>query len=322
MNITIVCKSVLPALKYGGTERVVWYLGKELHKMGHKVTFLAMPGSACPFAEVVPIDATKPLAAQIPADTEVVHLNDFVPEGLEKPYIVTIHGNLSPNASIDPNAVFVSSNHARRYGCDSFVYNGLDWDDYPKADLKGPRRGYHFLGKAAWRVKNLKGAMQVARGVRPVHLDVLGGYRFNVKMGVRLTFDPRIKFHGMVDDAVKRRIIEHSGGLLFPVRWHEPFGLAVIESLYYGAPVFGTPYGSLPELVVPDCGYLTNRAQDMIEHLRPYAPDKCHDYARTCFNSRIMAESYIHKYEKVLNGGRLIDHFEKPLSETYPLPWS
>ena len=33
------------------------------------------------------------------------------------------------------------------------------------------------------------------------------------------------------------------------MRWHEPFGIALIEALYFGCPVFGTPYGSLPEIV-------------------------------------------------------------------------
>ena len=56
-------------------------------------------------------------------------------------------------------------------------------------------------------------------------------------------------FLGQVDDITKKYVIERSQGLIFPVKWHEPFGLAVTESLYLGAPVFATPYGSLPELV-------------------------------------------------------------------------
>jgi len=44
MNILIVINSVIPALKYGGTERVMWYLGKELALMGHSVHFLAAEG--------------------------------------------------------------------------------------------------------------------------------------------------------------------------------------------------------------------------------------------------------------------------------------
>ncbi|UVV58958.1 hypothetical protein NXY28_23975 [Bacteroides thetaiotaomicron] len=45
MNITIVLGDKIPSIKYGGTQRVMWYLGKELNKRGHKVTFIAGKGS-------------------------------------------------------------------------------------------------------------------------------------------------------------------------------------------------------------------------------------------------------------------------------------
>ena len=37
-------------------------------------------------------------------------------------------------------------NHAQRLGSESFVYNGLDWDDYGPANLTLSRKNYHFLG--------------------------------------------------------------------------------------------------------------------------------------------------------------------------------
>jgi len=39
MNITIVKDTILPVKHYGGTERVIWALGKELSAMGHQVHF-------------------------------------------------------------------------------------------------------------------------------------------------------------------------------------------------------------------------------------------------------------------------------------------
>lgn len=244
MNITLVCGSLLPALRYGGTERVVWALGKELHRMGHRITFLAAPGSRCDFARIVPLDPAQPVERQLPADTELVHFHTHYAGPIAKPHLVTVHGNLPP-AGATADCVFVSRNHAQRFGCEAYVWNGLDWEgDYAAPDLSLARRGYHFLGKAAWRVKNLRGAIRLS-GRLGERLDVLGGYRLNLKMGLRLTLTPRVRFHGMVDNAAKKRLIERSKGLLFPVRWHEPFGLAVPESLWYGAPVFATPYGSL-----------------------------------------------------------------------------
>ena len=158
MNITIVLGDKIPSIKYGGTQRVMWYLGKELNKRGHKVTFIAGKGSSCPFAKVIELDPSVNLNTQIPTDADIVHFNIPVPEGITKPHLLTIHGNGIP-ANADRNIVFVSRNHAQRLGSESFVYNGLDWDDYGPANLNLSRKNYHFLGKAAWKVKNIKGAM-------------------------------------------------------------------------------------------------------------------------------------------------------------------
>ena len=162
MNITIVLGDKIPSIKYGGTQRVMWYLGKELNKRGHKVTFIAGKGSSCPFAKVIELDPSVNLNTQIPTDADIVHFNIPVPEGITKPHLLTIHGNGIP-ANADRNIVFVSRNHAQRLGSESFVYNGLDWDDYGPANLTLSRKNYHFLGKAAWKVKNIKGAIAVVQ---------------------------------------------------------------------------------------------------------------------------------------------------------------
>ncbi|MGA8890358.1 MAG: hypothetical protein WB493_02230, partial [Anaeromyxobacteraceae bacterium] len=60
MRIVLVSRGVtLPAVRYGGTERVMWWLGKELARRGHEVTFLVKGGSS-PFARVVPFDPRRP----------------------------------------------------------------------------------------------------------------------------------------------------------------------------------------------------------------------------------------------------------------------
>ena len=53
MNVLIFHNSVLPVTKYGGSERIIWWLGKELNKMGHKVTFLTAQGTRSDFAKVL-----------------------------------------------------------------------------------------------------------------------------------------------------------------------------------------------------------------------------------------------------------------------------
>lgn len=41
MHVLIFINKVLPVTAYGGTERVAWYLAKELAQQGCEVTFLA-----------------------------------------------------------------------------------------------------------------------------------------------------------------------------------------------------------------------------------------------------------------------------------------
>lgn len=304
MKVLIVLNTVLPVLTYGGTERVVWYLGHELQKKGHEVYFLSSAGSTCPFATCLVFDETRNINEQIPEYIDVIHFhNTTMGYTGDTPYIVTYHGNYL--TEMDRNAVFVSRNHAERNHSGCFVYNGLDWDDYGELNTSGRRDCFHFLGKAAWRVKNVRGAIGIVGALPHARLLVLGGTRLNFKMGFRLTLSPKVRFKGMVGGEEKIGYLQGSRGLIFPVRWHEPFGLAIIESLYCGAPVFGTPYGSLPELVPSDVGFLTSSKAEMVRHIRDnysYSPRHCHEYARDSFNSRVMAEGYINKYETVMNG--------------------
>ena len=301
MNILIQVDAVLPVYLYGGTERVMWYLGKELAGMGHNVTFLSRKGSEAPFARIIPYNPSLPYSAQIPDDIDIVHFNNFVPEGFDtKPYIVTFHGNAVPTDR-PADSVFVSRNHANRFGSDNYVYNGMDWNDYGPVAL-AKRHGYfHFLGKAAWRVKNVRGAVRIIDAVPDARLMVLGGTRLNFKMGFRFTLSRKASFKGMVGGEEKLRWMKGSEGLIFPVVWDEPFGLAITESLYCGAPVFGSARGSLPELVIPEVGFLSNDESELAAHIRghrgDYSPRLCHEYAADNFNSRIMAEEYLKRYE-------------------------
>jgi len=310
MKILLVANNaVLPAVNYGGIERVVWYLGKELAKLGHKVSYLADEKSRCDFADIYVCDPNQPFEKQITDQFDVVHFNEYEPSPLFKiPYIVTRHGTINAQYNLDQNTVFVSKDHAGRYGSNSFVYNGLDWDDYGSVDLNNERRYFHFLGKAAWRVKNLKGAIKTVLNVPGEKLAVLGGYRLNINMGFRFTLSTRIKFYGMVGGEKKLSLLKQSKGLVFPVRWNEPFGLALTESLYFGCPVFGTPYGSLPDIVKEDVGFLSNKSEKLseaIKNVNSFCRKCCHEYASDCFNSKKMALEYIKKYDIVLSGKKL-----------------
>jgi glycosyltransferase involved in cell wall biosynthesis len=327
MRVLLVSNSSIPVYAYGGTERVIWDLGKALVQLGHEVIYLVAAGSSCPFAEVLEIDSAVDLRLQIPSDIDIIHFQ-FNPAfdldmEFDKPYVVTEHGNTAGDKRLPLNSIFVSNNHALRHGSDQFVYNGLNWDAYGPVDFELPRRHHHFLGKAAWRVKNVTGAIDVAleAGVR---LAVLGGTRLNLKRGFRFTWSRKVEFHGMVGGPQKFQLLNASNGLIFPVRWHEPFGLAVIESLYFGCPVFSTPYGSLPELVGPQHGVLSSRKSELVDAIRHQSFDSraCHHHALENFNAAKMARDYIDKYQQVMDGERLSVTHPHASERDVRLPWA
>jgi glycosyltransferase involved in cell wall biosynthesis len=307
MHICLVIDEVIPPPLYGGAERVVYWLGRGLHELGHRVTYLARSGSRCDFAGMLVMDPRLPIDAQVPAGTDIVHSHSgtHVPHSL--PFCQTIHGNTRRPCTFHPNSIFVSQRHARNHGATAFVHNGLDASDYGTPDLSHSGGNFVFLGKAAWRVKNVRGAIRVARDA-DARLDVLGGHRLNFSMGFRFTLDPNARFHGMVGGEEKNAYLRSARGLIFPVLWEEPFGVAVIEAFYFGLPVFATPYGALPELVNDTSGFLSNSASALAQaaaRAGSYDRRAIHALWLERFTHLHMARKYLTYYERILSGESL-----------------
>ncbi len=303
LNLLLFYNGHVPVLKYGGTERVIYSLAQSLEALGHNVTLLVAGSGKKSSINTLIYNPSISLNEQIPAKTDVVHFHSEIDRNINFPYVYTMHGNKKDQTKLDKNTVFVSKNHAQRFASDSYVNNGLNWDDFADIDLSSKREYCHYLANAAWRIKNVQGAIKVARKSNN-SIKVLGGKRFNFRMGLRLTFTPKARFYGMVDDSQKANILNGSRGLIFPVLWHEPFGLSIIESLYYGTPVFATPYGSLTELITQDVGVLSNNMDELVDAVKnsKFNARRCHEYVNDEFNSVVMAENYLLKYQQVLNG--------------------
>jgi glycosyltransferase involved in cell wall biosynthesis len=303
MRILLVNNTVIPAKDYGGAERHIWWLGKELVRLGHEVSYLVAPGSSCPFAKrVLPYTPNRPVGEQIPDDVDLVHLHFQIPQPLKKPYVITHHGNYH-QGFFDLNTIFVSGNHAMRHGSKSFVLNGIDPDEYDPVDFNRKRRHLLFLAYAKRPEKNLKDCIHIAyhTGER---LAVVGGNR---------RFDPNgwawwVKYYGKIDTALKNQVLGLSKALLFPVLWYEPCALSLLEAMYFGMPVFGTTYGCLPELIPEQAGFLSNSRQALIDAVKragKYNPKNIHEYACDRFSIRKMTQNYLQKYEVALNGQTL-----------------
>jgi glycosyltransferase involved in cell wall biosynthesis len=326
MHVLIVFNAKIPVEAYGGTERVIWWLGKELVKRGLKVTYLVKNGSSCPFANVIVYQDKKPLEAQIPHDVDLVHIHGGSEFVESRPCLVTVYKS-EPSAQVfHPNTVFLSADHALRHGSTNFVYHGIDLDDYGVPDMSAHRRYFHYLADATIQKKNIKGAIDIALEARE-RLHVIGGSRINLKSGLRITLSPLVRFHGMIGGDGKNTILQSSKGLIYPVLSHEPFSLAVIESLYFGCPVFGSPLGSLPELLgsthhfndsrigemdafYSEFGVLSTKNSELSAALKSvdqFDSVRCHDYIASTFTSVHMTTNYLKLYEKALAPQPLVE---------------
>jgi glycosyltransferase involved in cell wall biosynthesis len=313
MHVTLykLGKIAIPPKLYGGTERIIYWLGNALVELGHQVTLIANVQSGIPGAElrVISADENNPRAwlKLVPASTDIVHLWDTSQPISEKPFVVTVEGNGQPGQTFHANTIFVSQKHAANHGSRNFVHNGLDPDEYAFSET---REDYAiFLAKARWPVKNLPGAIDVARRAG-IELRVLGSR--NWPLNLQKLFPPirGVRYLGMVGGKEKYDLLAHARCLIFPVRWHEPFGIANIEALASGAFVLGTPYGSLPEIITPQVGVLSAKADELADAAKSpkqLNPQKCREHIlKNGFTNLDMARKYLKFYEQVLACGSLI----------------
>jgi glycosyltransferase involved in cell wall biosynthesis len=311
---------------------MIYWLGKALVELGHQVTLIANTRSHIPGAELraLPDDEKDPRAwlRLIPDSTDIVHFHEPPKASVSKPVLMSLHGNGQPGEQFIPNTVFVSRRHAANHGARYFVYNGLDPREYSFAEQ---REDYAvFLAKASWPIKNLHGAVQVALRAG-LELRVLGSRNWPLNLQRLLPAIRGVRYYGMIGGQKKRDLLARARCLIFPVRWHEPFGIGLIEALVSGCYVAGTPYGSLPEIVIPEVGVLSTDAGELAEAVKNpqrFNPQTCRDRVlRGGFTSLDCARGYLDYYERILDHGSLGEP-DEPMPATKPgfmanqlLPW-
>lgn len=302
MKILFAHNCLLPIKKYGGTERILFWHMKELAKRNHQVYFIGPPGSQLSEYSIKYIpNIHNDWRLLIPKDIDIIHLYAPTSQWPDRPFLLTVEGNGQIGEVFPQNTVFVSRKHAENYGSTHYVHNALDLSEYPYRKKSGKSwKHFLFLAKAKWKVKNLKGCISAVK-MSKKHLHIAGGRHFGIS--------PRIHSYGMVGQKRKISLLNKTDALLFPVRWHEPFGIAIIEAMACGLPVIGSPYGSLPELINSSVGHICQNHNELVDILNKdqsyFNPDEIRNYIEEKFSISVLADKYLEYYEKVLSNQTL-----------------
>jgi glycosyltransferase involved in cell wall biosynthesis len=154
------------------------------------------------------------------------------------------------------------------------IHHGVSADEFPVGDGHGGGRGHDddyvvFLG----RLSADKGAHRAIAAAEKagVKLILAGKVReraekeyFEQQVAPHLSDD--IRFVGEVPHEEKLRLLAGARATLFPIRWNEPFGLVMIESLACGTPVLAYPEGAAPEVIVNGTtGFLVDGEGEMAD---------------------------------------------------------
>lgn len=149
------------------------------------------------------------------------------------------------------------------------IYNAIDVSAF-KYETQATSRDYLlFLGRLTYN-KGVDTAIAVAQatGLPLVIAGNIskepGGAAF-FETEVRPRLSSAITYVGEVDDVQKQQLLSGAIATLFPIRWEEPFGIVMIESLACGTPVIATRMGSVPEVIRHgETGFVCDTVEEMI----------------------------------------------------------
>lgn len=324
----------VPPVRYGGTELFAAHLAIGLKKLGIDVVVYTNGESTVPVERRwLYSESEWPIINEIhhnlrdanhaawairdAADScDILHLNSApaltLSRFVAKPFVYTIHhaheDSLSEFYSYHPDVTYVSISEFQRK-LESLpnlrtIHHGIDESQYHFGN--GPRNHLTFLGRIA-PVKGAHIAVQVAKRTG-IPLKIAGEvqpvFRDYFEQEVKPHIDGKlIEYVGEADRALKNELLSQSLGLLFPIQWDEPFGLAMIEAMACGAPVFALPGGSVAEIVQDGVsGYICTSVDDLVE--RAKRADEFHfatvrQYVTQNFSVARMVRSYADLYLEI-----------------------
>lgn len=339
----------VPPPKYGGTEKIIYFLCEDLKKRGHEV-FLFGSGDSKVSCNLIPIvekslwlkkgikDFSPYYALQMAKVAELTQKLklDILHDHLG-PWALTLYGQIKipivhtlhvPFQGREDrifayqklNARLVSISFAQRKPAPRLnyvanIYNGIDIGKFPFN--KKPKDYFLWVGELSPR----KGIYEVIKIAEMAKIKLVligripppqqrGDHQFFKKYIEKKLNKGKISFLGELSEKKLTFYYKNAIAFLNPLQWEEPFGLVMVEAMVCGTPVIAFKRGSVSEVVKDKVtGFVVKPLKNGRVNFE--------DFLEAIFNiSKIKREECRGWVEKNFTKEKMVENYEKLFYQT------
>jgi glycosyltransferase involved in cell wall biosynthesis len=323
----------IPPKKYGGIEWIVYSLCEGLTKLGHskapgkhiKIFPKSLIESGVSWQDHTYNMMNLSEAFKMADDFDIIHTHVdlwdlyFAPVVKTK-VLHTVHNPLYSSNKGDSrlkmfdhfrknNFALISKSQRKlswvRFGKSAHtVYNGIRMKEFKF----NPKPKNHFIWSARVdKYKGIENVIEIAEKAN-IKLELAGRLDpsqqdyFNKKIKPHL--GKNIKFIGEYSRNEKSDFFGQAKALIYPIEWHEPFGLNMVEAQACGTPVIAFDKGSVPEVVKHGkTGFVVKNIAEAVKAVKKIDQIKredCRKWVEKNFTQTVMVKNYEKLYYRLL----------------------
>lgn len=207
---------------------------------------------------------------------------------------------------------YISISNSQRKGGENLnwigtVYNGIDLKPYTFHTK--PKDYFVWLGKfnpdkgvkeAILAAKKAKVKLLLAGKVDELEKEDYEYFKTEVEP---LIDNKQITYVGEANDKKKNELFGNAKAFLNPIKWNEPFGLVMTESMATGTPVISFINGSAPEIITNnETGFLVKTVNEMVQKIKMINKinrEKTRKRVEQLFSAEKMVDGYESLYKKL-----------------------